>query len=84
MNVFKIAMAWDGEVYSPGDPVPASLSDGNHLAYQRFTQLGYIGPAELITSAADEPKQPNGPKRVHVIDEQKPRKPKNKEAENAG
>lgn len=47
--IFKTSLAWDGQVYAPGDPIPVSLRDHNHAEYKRLTELGYIGPAEQKT-----------------------------------
>lgn len=49
MIVFKTSLAWDGQVYAPGEPIPVSLRDHNHAEYKRLTELGYIGPAEQKT-----------------------------------
>ena len=54
MMIFKTTLAWDGQVYGPGDPIPVSLRDHNHSEYKRLTELGYIGPAE----PAPEARQP--------------------------
>lgn len=69
--IFKTTLAWDGQVYGPGDPIPVSLRDHNHSEYKRLTELGYIGPAE--PAPAPEARQPIRPKT-----------PKKKGEQNAG
>lgn len=73
MKIFKTTLAWDGQVYGPGDPIPVSLRDHNHSEYKRLTELGYIGPAEPVPEAR------------HPISTRVPAKtPKKKGEQNAG
>lgn len=76
MKIFKTTLAWDGQVYGPGDPIPVSLRDHNHAEYKRLTELGYIGPAEPVPEARQ-------PIRTRVPAEPAPKTPKKGE-QNAG